>query len=128
MFNVFVEELGLNYRFHENRAVLEFEDGTEYTMKEALILSRARVRGRDLRVCHEVKKIFDGVFVTENDLELLPWKDHDANPWNAGNSKRSAFAAPGEKPEKSASKGIKAKRKTSAHIEKHIDAVQTRFL
>ena len=51
-------DLRLNYT-HDDSGLL-FEDGTRYTIEEAMYLAQRGVRGADLRAVHLVKNVFDG--------------------------------------------------------------------
>jgi len=62
----FVPALEQNYRYHKNRKILEFDDGTEYTLREAVIMSQAK--DTDVKAVHLVKQVFDGVLMTEREL------------------------------------------------------------
>ena len=66
---VYSEDLELHYQFHRNRGVLEFEDGVEYTVRESLIISKGRPKPEELKKLHEIKKIFNGEFLTKEDLQ-----------------------------------------------------------
>lgn len=61
----YVPALNQEYRYHPNRKILEFDDGTEYTLEEAVILARGGADEDAQRAVHLVKRVFDGVLVTE---------------------------------------------------------------
>jgi hypothetical protein len=63
----FVPALDQNYRYQDNRKILEFDDGTEYTLREAAIIAKGKPNDDDLRAIHLVKRIFDGVVITEQE-------------------------------------------------------------
>lgn len=62
---MYVPELDQNYRYHRNRQVLEFDDGTEYSLREAVILAQGRAGEDTLKAVHLVKRTFNGVLMTE---------------------------------------------------------------
>jgi hypothetical protein len=121
---VFSEDLRLHYRYHQNRAVIEFEDGVEYSMKEALILARGGAKGHDLQMLHEAKKLFTGVFLTETDLQqgelfngCLQVGDRQGE--------EDALVKKNTKSEKTSDKSIKTDRKTSSRKQKYHNPLQT---
>ena len=122
--NNYVEDLDLNYRVHANRKVLEFEDGVEYTLDEALILSKGRAAGDDLKAIHLAKKVFDGELVTRRKEDEYDWKDLESTRI-ADRSAGRFTAKANEKPQKTSDTRVKAKRKASARIEEHGNAEQT---
>lgn len=65
----YVPALSLHYKYYNGKAV--FEDGVEYSLAEMLFLARTRARGETLVAVHKVKKIFDGVILTNNIEEIL---------------------------------------------------------
>lgn len=73
----YVPALGQCYRFHPNRRVLEFDDQTEYTLREAIILAKGKAGDEVLRAVHLVKRIFDGVLITEKDETEFAWEEYE---------------------------------------------------
>jgi hypothetical protein len=131
---VFSEDLGLHYRYHQNRAVLEFEDGVEYSIKEALILARGGAKGHDLQMLHEAKKLFTGVFLTETDLQqgelfngcLQTWsRQGPACRPQSGRKGEATLVKKNTKSEKTSDKSIKTDRKTSSRKQKYHNPLQT---
>jgi len=61
----YVPELDQNYRYHANRRMLEFDDGTEYTLIEAVIMAKGSPAPETIRAVHEIKRIFCGTLMTE---------------------------------------------------------------
>jgi len=49
------------YRFNPVEGTLVFEDQVEYTLQEAIFLSRSRIKDSDLEKIHLVKQIFHGI-------------------------------------------------------------------
>jgi hypothetical protein len=126
--NNYVEDLGLNYRYHVNRKVLEFEDGVEYTLAEAMILSKGHAKGHDLRMIHETKKTFDGFLITKNEEQNIDWREYESSASNARpsvTSERCGGETKKDQSEKTANPGIDAKRKTPARKQKYRDPQQT---
>jgi hypothetical protein len=64
----FVPALEQNYRYFKNRKILEFDDGTEYSLREAVLIARERPKDGDLQAIHLVKRVFDGVVSTEREI------------------------------------------------------------
>ncbi len=48
------------YKYDPDRGVCTFEDGTVYTAKEMLHISRADLSREDEAALHLVKRVFDG--------------------------------------------------------------------
>lgn len=65
----YVPALNQNYRYHDNRKILEFDDGIEYTLREATIMAQGRANDEDQRAIHLVKQVFDGVVMTEREID-----------------------------------------------------------
>lgn len=61
----YVKALKQSYVVDEKTGDLVFDDGTRYTLAEALELSRRRAKGRDIRAVHTIKKVFDGEIVID---------------------------------------------------------------
>lgn len=126
---VYSEDLELHYQFHRNRGVLEFEDGVEYTVRESLIISRGRPKPEELKKLHEIKKIFNGEFLTKEDLqerELFYGADQTGDTFkeDKGTGKKENRTS-GKEPAKTSDKGIGATRKASARKQKYRDPLQT---
>lgn len=62
----YVPELDQSYRF-ENGAMI-FEDGVQYTVQEAVLLSKGNCSPLDLQAIHEIKKLFGGSIIALNDM------------------------------------------------------------
>lgn len=130
---VYSEDLELHYQFHRHRGVLEFEDGVEYTVKESLIISRGRPQPEDLKKLHEIKRTFNGEFLTQEDLQerelfygdeqtRVIYKEGDGTGKGTRKEKNSTTE---KELAKTADKGLKATRKASARKQKYRDPLQT---
>jgi len=72
----YVPALNQEYRYWNSRKILEFDDGTEYTLREAVIIAQGKPKDEDLCAIHLVKQVFDGVVMTEKEIvEFLLFKE-----------------------------------------------------
>jgi hypothetical protein len=59
-----VRALNQHYRLTDDatgKVVLRFDDGTEYTLEEAMLIAKGRAKEEDVRAIHLVKREFHGV-------------------------------------------------------------------
>ena len=81
----YVPALNKNYRYHDNRKILEFDDGTEYTLREAVIIAQGKPTDEDQRAIHLVKQVFDGVVMTEREIkDFLLFKERESEERRTG--------------------------------------------
>jgi hypothetical protein len=65
----FVPALNQNYRYWDHKRILEFDDGTEYALREAVIIAKGKPNDEDLKALHLIKRVFDGVVMTEQEID-----------------------------------------------------------
>lgn len=62
----FVPELNQSYTWDEDKGVITFSDGVEYSVSELIELSRVNTTVKDKQAVHRLKKAFDGELLPKN--------------------------------------------------------------